>query len=519
MASRSAGDELWARVYRWRIAGTIHTGITRVGYFLLLVVPSGSFDFQIRPDDRPRILLTTFVYSALGGVVGRRHGRRVFEPVARWLDANREATVEEQECLLAQPQRQAAATLVYWVVGGLVGSVTYFIWFEPNLAASVTVLLGLSFLGCHAAAFVYLLVERVLRTTAAQSMLSSQPVRLTILSVKNRFLLAFVFGPGITTVGIAIFLSARASNAYDVAPAIWPVVVLGLIDGYVLVALAAASVTRPMEEIRSAMKRVLEGDLHADVAVDSGNEVGLLQTGFNSMLVGLRERELLRQLLGQSAGTEVADRLVALGTDFEGVEVEASVLMIDLIGSTPLAEATSGKEVLLTLNCLFDAVIRTTTDHGGWVNRFVGDAAVCVFGAPVEHADHATRALSAARAMHAELEALRSDRPWLDAAIGVSSGRLMAANVGSAARFEFTVVGDAANEAARLTELAKQRPGRVIASGAAVEGSDPEERSWWAGAGEVRLRGKSFPTAIHEPLGSLSAEVEDLMSDGRLGSP
>jgi adenylate cyclase len=367
---------------------------------------------------------------------------------------------------------------------------------------------GVTFLGSHAAAFTYLLVERALRPTMALALVRSQPVRLEILSVKNRFLLAFAFGPGITIAGIALFLTIRAPGGGDLAPAVWPVVALGLVDGYVLVALAAASVTGPMEDVRLAMKRVLDGDLNADVPVDAGSEVGLLQVGFNRMLGGLRERELLRQLLGRSAGDDVAERLVSHGVDFEGTEMQASVLMVDLIGSTPMTESDAA-EVLTTLNCLFDTVVRITSAHGGWVNRFVGDAALCVFGAPVASDDHATRVLAAARALCDELLVLRKERPWLDVGVGVSSGRVIAANVGTAMRFEFTVIGDAVNEAARLTEVAKRSATRLVASGAAVAEAAGTEAASWVSAGDVHLRGKRNATPIFEPLGSLAAAVDD----------
>ena len=518
------GDRTWSRVYRWRILATIHTGITRIGYFLIWVVPNGIVSFKIESDDRGLIMVAVTVHTVLGGVAARRHGKRCFAAVARWLDEGRDPTAYEQEVLLAQPRLQAAGTFAFWVAGGLSGALIYLARFDSsNPGAALLVFAGVTFLGSHAAAFTYLLVERALRDTTARAMVSSQPVRLEILSVKNRFLMAFAFGPGITIIGIAMFLAMRASGTQDVGPAIWPVVALGLIDGYVLVALAAASVTAPMEEVRLAMKRVLEGDLNADVPVDAGSEVGLLQVGFNRMVAGMRERELLRQLLGRSAGADVAERLVSHGVDFEGTEMHASVLMVDLIGSTPMTE-TDAAEVLTTLNCLFDTVVRTTSAHGGWVNRFVGDAALCVFGAPVPSDDHATRALASARALCDELLLLRKDRPWLDVGIGVSSGPVIAANVGTAMRFEFTVIGDAVNEAARLTEVAKRAPARLVASGAAMAESSDLEAASWMPAGQVHLRGKRHPTSVYEPLASLAAAVDlgvlpadvDLRVDGTI---
>lgn len=509
----SAGAQMWSQVYRWRILATAHTGITRVGYFLLWVVPSGAVTFEIGNDDRGLVLGMIVAYTAIGSVLSRRQGRRAFAPVAQWLDADREPTLPEQEALLAQPRLQATGVVVFWMVGGAVGFVNYLWLFAPDPMAAFLVFAGVTFLGSHAAAFSYLLVERTLRPLAARAMVRTRPVRLTILSVRNRFLMAFAFGPGITIAGIAIFLTVRHTEGYDLAPAVWPVVVLGLIDGYLLVALAALSVTAPMEEVRQAMKRVNDGDLDVEVPIDAGSEVGLLQVGFNQMVEGLRERERLRQLLGQSTGIDVADQLVAHGADFEGTVVDASVLMIDLVGSTPRTEADAA-EVLATLNALFDLVVTVARDHGGWVNRFVGDAALCVFGAPLPSADHASAALAAARRLRDGLLDLRTTRPWLDVGIAVSSGSVIAANVGTAERFEFTVIGDAANEAGRLTAVAKHAPARLVASGAALAAASVEEAAAWVNVGDVQLRGKSRPTEVWEPLASLAAEVDkDLPAD------
>ena len=503
----TAGDRAWSQVYRWRILATAHTGITRVGYFLLWVIPSGAVTFEFGNEDRGLLLAIVAAYAAVGSVASRRQGRRAFAPVARWLDDEREPTLAEQEALLAQPRRQAAGVAIFWAIGGAIAFVNYLVLFEGDVVTAVLVCAGVTFLGSHAAAFSYLLVERALRPLAAEAMVRTQPVRLTILSVRNRFLVAFAFGPGITIAGISIMLTLRETAGGDLAPAVWPIVALGLVDGYLLVALAAASVTAPMEEIRQAMKRVNDGDLDVEVPIDAGSEVGLLQVGFNRMVEGLRDRERFRQLLGQSTGIDVADRLVEHGADFEGTVVDASVLMVDLVGSTPQTEADAA-DVLATLNALFDLVVGVARDHGGWVNRFVGDAALCVFGAPVPSTDHASAALAAARRLRDGLLDLRATRPWLDVGIAVSSGPVIAANVGTADRFEFTVIGDAANEAARLTGVAKHAPARLVASGSALAAATPAEASAWVNVGDVQLRGKRRPTEVWEPLASLAAEVD-----------
>ena len=132
------------------------------------------------------------------------------------------------------------------------------------------------------------------------------------------------------------------------------------------------------------------------------------------------------------------------------------------------------------------------------MNKFEGDGALCVFGVPGYQPDHEARALRAARRLRERLVEVGHDHPGLDAGIGVSSGTVVAGNVGTEERFEYTVIGRAVNEAARLTDLAKQRPGRVLASSSAVRASGPE-RSHWADRGRVGLRGQQKPTEIYEP--------------------
>jgi adenylate cyclase len=130
------------------------------------------------------------------------------------------------------------------------------------------------------------------------------------------------------------------------------------------------------------------------------------------------------------------------------------------------------------------------------VNKFEGDAALCVFGAPVPQPDHAARALAAAREL---CTTLSSRDGGLRAAIGVSCGEVVAGNVGAEERFEYTVIGDPVNEAARLTELARDRDGRLVASARIVEAAGEQEAARWRLDGEVVLRGRPEPTRLAEP--------------------
>jgi adenylate cyclase len=174
------------------------------------------------------------------------------------------------------------------------------------------------------------------------------------------------------------------------------------------------------------------------------------------------------------------------------------VVFVDLIGSTAMAEVLPPSEVVATLNDFFDVVVRIVDAQGGWVNKFEGDGALCVFGVPGTQPDHAARALAAARLLDRAMDDLATRHPGLAAGIGVSSGQVVAGNVGTEARYEYTVIGPAVNEAARLTDVAKGRTVKVLASGDAVRRAG-DESTEWRDVGTVALRGRAAPTAIYEP--------------------
>jgi adenylate cyclase len=246
------------------------------------------------------------------------------------------------------------------------------------------------------------------------------------------------------------------------------------------------------------MREVESGRLDATITVDDGGEVGLLQAGFNRMVDGLRERERLRDLFGRHVGVDVAREAIERGVSLGGEIQPASVLFVDLSGSTALAQRLEPQAVVSLLNDFFNAVVHAVSAEGGWVNKFEGDAALCVFGTPVPYSDHSSRALRAALALRAAIQELATRYPGLDAGIGVSSGEVVAGNVGSEDRFEFTVIGDPVNEAARLTEAAKTDPSRLYASRRAVEVPGDEAANWRLTSERV-LRGRSTPTAIYVP--------------------
>jgi adenylate cyclase len=251
-----------------------------------------------------------------------------------------------------------------------------------------------------------------------------------------------------------------------------------------------------VRSVRDALGRVEDGEFDARVRVFDGSDLGLLQAGFNRMNAGLGEREELRDLFGRHVGEHVARAAQERGIELGGEELDVAVLFVDVIGSTQLAVERPPHEVVSRLNEFFGVVVRVVEDHGGWINKFEGDAALAVFGAPLPLDDAAGCALAAARDLARRLP---DEVDGLDAGIGVSAGEAVAGNVGAESRFEYTVIGDPVNEAARLCELAKESEGRVLASEGALERAGEEEARRWTAGEPVQLRGRSSETRTAAP--------------------
>jgi adenylate cyclase len=426
---------------------------------------------------------------------------RSYKRATTWLGEERSPTLAEQRRTLRLPFTEAAEGMVPWVLAAVIWTLLNVAYYDNSAAFAARVALSIFLGGVATSALVYLLVERTLRPLFALALAGEVPERSGSLGVRARLMLSWALGADIFLLMIGLTYLGRPSAHPPSAIAIWFLVDSGLVAGTIVLYVAARSLADPLRDLRLAVGRVQAGDLDVEVPVDDGAEVGLLQAGFNKMVSQLRERRQLQDLFGRYVGEDVARQAIERGVSLGGERREISALFVDLIGSTTLAQTQSPDHVVEVLNRFFDIVVRAVAAEGGWVNKFEGDGALCVFGAPMVQEDHAARALRAARTIRRELLALSAAQTGVDAAIGVSSGSAVAGNVGAEQRYEYTVIGDPVNEAARLTDEAKHRLGRVLASDEAVARADGEARSWLV-ADELQLRGRVEPTLVYEPAGS-----------------
>jgi adenylate cyclase len=319
-----------------------------------------------------------------------------------------------------------------------------------------------------------------------------------LLGVAPRQLLGWILGTGSAVLGLMVIgvveLADPRTKPRQLAVAIVVFCGIAMLGGLIVEYLAAQAIAAPLQRLRTALAAVQAGNLETAVQVDDATDVGLLQVGFNRMVLGLRERERTRDIFGRHVGEDVARyALETGGTTLGGQTRDVCTLFVDLVGSTSLAASHPANDVVELLNRFFAVVVRTIEQHGGSVNKFEGDAALAVFGAPDSLANAPDRALTAARTL---AERLATDVPEIQASIGVSSGPAVAGNVGAEHRFEYTVIGDPVNEAARLTEIAKAIPGAVAASGYIVNAASRAEAARWQPHLRQTLRGRAEPTTI-----------------------
>jgi adenylate cyclase len=347
----------------------------------------------------------------------------------------------------------------------------------------------------------FLLLERLLRPVFIVALADAATPRRRRHGVGVRLLVTWGFCSAIPLAGIAgIVLGAHFRWPIPTGAAISaPVLILtgvGIVAGLRGMTLAARSVADPLREVTDRMGRVGAGQYEVRTPVYDTSEIGVLQVGFNEMVAGLAERERLRDLFGRHVGRDVAQHALQQGGDFTGRVCQAGVVFIDLAGSTALAANSPPDDVAAVLNAFFRIVVGIIDKYGGYINKFEGDAALAIFGAPLTLDNPCAQALGAARSLR---EALTADRDMPDFGIGVTYGRVFAGNIGAEDRYEYTVIGDPVNEAARLSDLAKSKAGRLLASAIAVSESGPDEAGYWQTGEDVLLRGRQQPTTLSEP--------------------
>ncbi|MGZ8812545.1 MAG: adenylate/guanylate cyclase domain-containing protein [Mycobacterium sp.] len=469
-----------------------------IGVATLVVTVAFPTPSVFEPAARPITFIAVPIYVATALIVGVFWATTRVMNNVRWAIEERPPTREDQRNTFSAPWRLTRVLLALWGVGTIVLTTLYGM---VNTDFIPKWLLGISFPGIVVSASCYLFTEFALRPVAAQALEAGRPPRRAAEGIMGRTMLVWALGSGVPVLGIflaaAITLIQQNVTPTQFTVAVMILALFALAFGAILMWILSWLTVTPVRVVRAALNRVEQGDLDTNLVVFDGTELGQLQRGFNSMVSGLRERERVRDLFGRHVGREVAAAAEQQRPKLGGEERHVAVIFVDIIGSTQLVTGRRATEVVDLLNRFFAVIVDEVDRHHGFVNKFEGDAALAVFGAPNQLDNPEGEALAAGRAI---ARRIREEAPECDAGIGVAAGEAVAGNVGAKERFEYTVIGEPVNEAARLCELAKDSPGHLLACSDAVSNADETERAHWTLGDSVTLRGHAEPTRLALPV-------------------
>lgn len=439
-----------------------------------------------------RNLIVLAVVIVLGAIATAVGGYLSIAPSLRWFLTGTDPDAGQRRGAINLMRQQSALVLAIWAVSG---AVLFLANLDTGVRSMALLAFAVGFGSTSTISTSMLFTQHVSRQIVAAATEEDFTSRATAPGITTRLVMMWLVNSALPSATIVVLILCKTKGwlipttaSLDV-----PIIVLSVVAvflGLRALILVARSIADPVRDVVDAMAEVEHGRIGRTVDVYEQSEIGKMQRGFNRMVAGLMERDRIRDLFGRHVGPAVA-RLAMEGDDSLTGEIhDVAILFIDLAGSMQLAATLSPPEVADILNEFFQIVATAVDEHHGLINQFQGDAALVVFG----RSNAAASALVTARTLAANLRRLP-----VDFGIGISAGPVFAGNIGAENRYEYTVIGDPVNEAARLADTAKTTPGRAMASGPAITSADDAEREHWTRHGSVLLRGRNEATEVSVP--------------------
>ncbi|MBU1171075.1 MAG: HAMP domain-containing protein [Proteobacteria bacterium] len=234
--------------------------------------------------------------------------------------------------------------------------------------------------------------------------------------------------------------------------------------GLIVAVLFGLQFSWPISQLVKATHEIAKGNYGYRVFIKRKDEMGTLAKAFNKMGAELSRQALMKKSFGKYVGTDVLDMIMLNpeNTWLKGRKKEATILFADIRGFTAYSETKDPEKLVEKLNEYFEIATRVILNHGGYIDKFIGDAVLGVFGVPVYSKDHPERCIRAALEMQEEFTktAKKGNQLLSLVGIGIKSGVVVAGNIGSQAKMEYTVIGDSVNIASKLNAFAM--PGEII---------------------------------------------------------
>jgi class 3 adenylate cyclase len=425
-------------------------------YLLVLSIPIVAFEKSGRYLEAAAV--TVAAVLVLGGIMVLPE-RRWARPVEQWAaghDVDRAAALEGTYIWTRRSSSRMIWATGVWaaslsVVVGLIAGATWSRLIQYGILGAV-VGVAVQLIAYHSIAEAIMRPPRIALAGDAgigDSLPRSHPTfavrsNVSVLAVASAFgvggaWLAAMFAPGSDAAILSVVIGCALTVVFAVP---------------ISVGLGFSASLQPIRDLAKGAERVAAGDYSRRLPVVQDDDLGALSASFNRMQAGLAERERLQGAFGTYVDPALAARLLEQGDDvFTGERREVTVMFVDIRDFTPFAEANTAEDTVARLNALFEIVVPAVVDAGGHVNKFLGDGALAVFGAPNDLADHADAAVSAAVQIH-RLVAERFGGE-LRIGIGINTGVVIAGTIGGGGKLEFTLIGDAVNVAARVEQLTK----------------------------------------------------------------
>ncbi|MCG8633061.1 MAG: hypothetical protein MI863_04490 [Desulfobacterales bacterium] len=257
---------------------------------------------------------------------------------------------------------------------------------------------------------------------------------------------------------------------------------------------------RPVAEIIRVMAHVKKGDFSQKAQVLTNDEIGFAGEMLNAMNQGLVERELIKDTFGKYVDRRIRDEILSGKVPLDGERKEATILFADLRNFTPLVAVTPAKELIYMLNSYFNEISRAIDRNDGLILQFIGDEVEAVFGAPVAREGHEADAVKTALEMRGRLELLNKrfevrGMPPIAHGVGIHTGPVLAANIGSAYRSAYSLIGDTVNMASRIQGLTKEFRTDILVSEEMQ--ARLKNRYDFIPMPETSVKGKSDPVRVY----------------------
>jgi adenylate cyclase len=322
--------------------------------------------------------------------------------------------------------------------------------------------------------------------------------------------------------GCGVIATIQESRAYEQVYRIqrWNLYLLVIIltIAILIVYIFGKAMATPIRRLVKATERIKEGNYSIDIMPTTRDEIGLLTGSFIEMGHGLAEREKMKEAFGKFVNKDIAERVLKGEIALGGERKNVAIFFSDIRNFTAISEKLEPEEVVEFLNQYMTRMVNCVNETRGVVDKYIGDAIMAVWGAPVSTGNDTENAVNAALAMRKELLLFNKGRggdknPVIKIGCGINTGPVLAGQIGSEERMEYTVIGDAVNLASRIETLTKPFGTDILVS----------EDSYRLIKGifrtvpmqKITVKGKKDPQQIYAVLGRLDdpdepATIEEL---------